>query len=521
MLVFPEGRKGTEKLYKDRYRLRRFGRGGFVEAAMRAQRADRPGRASSGAEEAMPIFAQHRRAAAADRAAVLPDHADVPAPRAARHASATCRPSSASASSSPIPTDDVGDEPWEDRGARPGRRRGGPRAHPGGALSTCSPSASRCGSDDARGAILVTGLSTLLGRPARPGARARPGVETIIGVDTRATRSCELQRTEFVRVGTPARAAAADRRRRRRSTPSSTRGWSSTRRTASARDAHENNVHRHDEHPRGLRRPRLAGPQGRLQVLRALLRLPSRTTRPSSPRTCAARTRRARASRRDIVEAEEAVAAFAARNPDVTVTTLRFANGLGPAIRTSHTALFSLPVDPRDPRLRPALPVHPRGRHRRRARARGAPTTCPASTTPPATACSCSRRSPRCSGKPLAPLLPPWGTGLAAARAARASASSCRPRRCSASCASAAGSTTASSRPPAAARPHDARDRARPSREHLRVAPASGRSAGASYRYEREVEEFLRCSPSVRRRDGDGRAPPSHHRLSASATCRR
>src|SRR4051812_16833248 len=27
VLVFPEGRKGTEKLYKDRYRLRRFGRG--------------------------------------------------------------------------------------------------------------------------------------------------------------------------------------------------------------------------------------------------------------------------------------------------------------------------------------------------------------------------------------------------------------------------------------------------------------------------------------------------------------
>ena len=36
VLVFPEGRKGTEKLYKDRYRLRRFGRGGFMEAAMRA-----------------------------------------------------------------------------------------------------------------------------------------------------------------------------------------------------------------------------------------------------------------------------------------------------------------------------------------------------------------------------------------------------------------------------------------------------------------------------------------------------
>ena len=43
VLVFPEGRKGTEKLYKDRYRLRRFGRGGFVAAAMRARAPDRPG----------------------------------------------------------------------------------------------------------------------------------------------------------------------------------------------------------------------------------------------------------------------------------------------------------------------------------------------------------------------------------------------------------------------------------------------------------------------------------------------
>src|SRR4051794_18980156 len=35
----------------------------------------------------------------------------------------------------------------------------------------------------------------------------------------------------------------------------------------------------------------------------------------------------------DIVEAEHAVQDFAARNRDVTVTTLRFANGLGPDIR--------------------------------------------------------------------------------------------------------------------------------------------------------------------------------------------
>jgi 1-acyl-sn-glycerol-3-phosphate acyltransferase len=56
VLVFPEGRKGTEKLYKDRYRLRRFGRGGFVESAMRARRPIVP-IAVVGAEEAAPIFA--------------------------------------------------------------------------------------------------------------------------------------------------------------------------------------------------------------------------------------------------------------------------------------------------------------------------------------------------------------------------------------------------------------------------------------------------------------------------------
>src|SRR3954465_8373103 len=51
VLVFPEGRKGTEKLYKDRAKLRRFGRGGFVEAAMRA-RAPLVPIAVVGAEEA-------------------------------------------------------------------------------------------------------------------------------------------------------------------------------------------------------------------------------------------------------------------------------------------------------------------------------------------------------------------------------------------------------------------------------------------------------------------------------------
>jgi 1-acyl-sn-glycerol-3-phosphate acyltransferase len=57
VLVFPEGAKATAKLFKDRYKLRRFGRGGFVESAMRARAPIVPV-AVVGAEESMPVFAQ-------------------------------------------------------------------------------------------------------------------------------------------------------------------------------------------------------------------------------------------------------------------------------------------------------------------------------------------------------------------------------------------------------------------------------------------------------------------------------
>ena len=56
VLVFPEGQKGSRKLYWQRYKLRRFGRGGFVKTALRAGVPIVPV-AVVGAEEAMPIFA--------------------------------------------------------------------------------------------------------------------------------------------------------------------------------------------------------------------------------------------------------------------------------------------------------------------------------------------------------------------------------------------------------------------------------------------------------------------------------
>ena len=54
-LVFPEGTKGTGKPFTERYQLRRFGRGGFVEIAMRAGVPVVP-ITVIGSEEVMPII---------------------------------------------------------------------------------------------------------------------------------------------------------------------------------------------------------------------------------------------------------------------------------------------------------------------------------------------------------------------------------------------------------------------------------------------------------------------------------
>jgi 1-acyl-sn-glycerol-3-phosphate acyltransferase len=53
--VFPEGYKGVGKGWRDRYKLQRFGRGGFVEVALKAQVPIIPV-AIVGAEEAFPMI---------------------------------------------------------------------------------------------------------------------------------------------------------------------------------------------------------------------------------------------------------------------------------------------------------------------------------------------------------------------------------------------------------------------------------------------------------------------------------
>jgi len=114
VLVFPEGRKGSSKLYKDRYRLRRFGRGGFVEAAMRAQVPIVPV-AVLGAEEAAPIFAHVNLLKRLTGLLYFPitptfPHLGLPGMLGFLPAKFRIR------FLEPIPTDEWGDEPAADKG---------------------------------------------------------------------------------------------------------------------------------------------------------------------------------------------------------------------------------------------------------------------------------------------------------------------------------------------------------------------------------------------------------------------
>jgi 1-acyl-sn-glycerol-3-phosphate acyltransferase len=71
VLVFPEGSKGPGKPFDQRYQLRRFGRGGFVEIAMRAGVPIVP-IAVVGAEESMPMLHSFPRVAKAVGLPYLP-----------------------------------------------------------------------------------------------------------------------------------------------------------------------------------------------------------------------------------------------------------------------------------------------------------------------------------------------------------------------------------------------------------------------------------------------------------------
>jgi UDP-glucose 4-epimerase len=207
---------------------------------------------------------------------------------------------------------------------------------------------------------------------------------------------------------------------------------------------------------------------------------------------------------RDIVDAERSVGDFAARHPDVTVTVLRFANGLGPDLRTSWSRLFALPVVPMilgyDPRLQFIHEDDIVGclEHAVRHDIDGV-HNCAADGV------LAMSEVVGLLGKSYAPVLPPWGTGVAAAAARRLGVRI--PPEMLRQMRFGRGLDNRRFKATGYRYAHTTREAVIRLGEYQRLEPLTG-GAGESYRYERELEEFLRYSPSVRARaarpaDGD------------------
>ncbi|MGZ4201543.1 MAG: NAD-dependent epimerase/dehydratase family protein [Thermoleophilaceae bacterium] len=354
--------------------------------------------------------------------------------------------------------------------------------------------------------ILVTGLSTYWGGRLAQALEQDPEIEVIIGVDSEdPTR--ELERTEFVRVGTQhallrriVEAAEID-------TVVDTRLVVESAST-SARLAHENNVI-------GTMNILAAcsGPQCRVNKLVFKSSAHFYGTAQDDPAFFTEGMGRphppATPIERDILDAEAAVNEFAEHNPDTTVTTLRCTNVLGPSVKTSHTALFRLPAVPMilgfDPRYQF---VHEDDVVA--ALAHALREDLPGVYNVGADGILSLSEVIGLLGKPYAPILPPWGTGLAATVLRRAGLRI--PPEMLSQLRFGRGLDNRKLKSTGFGYRYTSRETVLKLAEHLRLEPIL-RGARESYTYEHDVEEFLRWSPHVRtadrgRRTAEPAAPP-------------
>ena len=173
VMVFPEGSKGPGKTYAERYQLRRFGRGGFVQIAMRAGVPIIP-LAIVGNEETMPIIAKLPAAGQAARPALRPDHGQHAAARPARRAGARSRPSCASGCSTRSRLDVPPDQPRYSRSRIMDTSEAHPPRHPGRAVRHAPPPPQRVVGLMGR-RVLVTGLGSFWGGRVAQALEQRPG----------------------------------------------------------------------------------------------------------------------------------------------------------------------------------------------------------------------------------------------------------------------------------------------------------------------------------------------------------
>jgi UDP-glucose 4-epimerase len=198
---------------------------------------------------------------------------------------------------------------------------------------------------------------------------------------------------------------------------------------------------------------------------------------------------------RDIVEAEAAVADFREKS-NVTVTIIRFSNVLGPDIGTAHARLFSLPAVPMilgfDPRyqfihaddvvsaLEHAVGPLPPGIYN--AAGDGV--------------LALSEVASLLGKRPL-PILPPVGTGTAALALRRLGVRI--PPEMVNQLRYGRGLDNRKLKSTGFRFGHTTREAVLKFAEHLRLRAVLG-EIEEPYRYEKEVEDFLRWSPSVRNR---------------------
>jgi UDP-glucose 4-epimerase len=340
--------------------------------------------------------------------------------------------------------------------------------------------------------VLITGLSSYWGGRLAQELERDPAIEAIVGVSPEDP-TLALERTEFVRVGTQhallrriVHAAGID-------TVVDTRLVADSR-TAPARVAHEQNVIGTMNILAACGGP---GSPVRKVVFKSSAHYygcerddPSffteDMTRPHPPGT---------RLESDIVEADDAVQGFAKRNPGVTVTTLRFCNGLGPGLETSHTALLSLPAVPGilgfDPRYQFIHEDDIVG-----SLAHAVTHELPGIYNAAPDGVLVLSEVASLLGKSYLPLLPPWGTGPAASALGLAGLRF--PDEVRRQLRYGRGLDNRKLKAAGFRYRLTSRETVQAFAEALRLAPLR-ESAGAPYRYEREVEEFLRWSPSVRR----------------------
>ncbi|HEY2770264.1 MAG TPA: NAD-dependent epimerase/dehydratase family protein [Solirubrobacteraceae bacterium] len=339
--------------------------------------------------------------------------------------------------------------------------------------------------------ILITGLSSWWGGRLAQALEREPGVEAIVGIDTEDPRH-ELERTEFVRVDIKETflrriivAAAID-------TVLDTRLISDPL-LASLDHVHRVNVE-------GTRNLLAACSGADSQVRKLVFKSSARYYGSSSDdpaffsetlaRTEPPQTR----IERDIVAAEEAASEFAAARRGTTLTVVRCADVLGDDQRSSPLALLGLPVIPSllgfDPRLQFIHEDDAIG-----ALAHVTRHDLPGRYNAAADGVLALSEVASLLGKPVLPVLPPWGLGFAAGQlrrlGVRVPVELVRELRYG------RGLDNRLLKASGFRYRYTTREAVIKLRARQRLRPLL-RSGSESYRYEREVEEFLRWSPSVR-----------------------